>query len=169
VASTSLDEPITPNPHTEFCRLLLEGHNLLWREFVATDQITTSELEQTHRLYIWSCEHVRTPYKFTASERGSFEPDYVRGADLRTTILQFIYHATPHRAFRAGIMINHKQIRKTMRSRPEAHCLGDEYTTVVKMVDNVPDTVSPSRQSPSISRSLMATRPSLSGLGMWVP
>ena len=155
VPSISLiDESITPGPHADFCDLLqdlAERFNLFQKESVATDQITMSvlphkdeALDRMHRLHSWNCEHVRTPYEF--AERGFVKSeDFV---DPRNALLQFMVAATPHDAIVAEILDNHDKISENMTSWFEAHFIGDDYATLVEMIDNVPDAVSPVKAKP---------------------
>jgi extracellular elastinolytic metalloproteinase len=156
VPSISLfDEPITPGPHAEFCGLLqdqlVERLNLFRQESVATDQITLSglppkdeALDHMSRLHRWNCEHVRTPYEL--AERGFVKPIDV--VDPRNALLQFMVAATPNDAVVAEILSNHDQISENMTSWFEAHFIGDDYGTLVEMIDNVPDAVSPVKAKP---------------------
>lgn len=156
VPSISLiDEPITPGPHAEFCDLLqaqlVERLNLLQQESFTTDQITMSRLppkdkalDDMSRLHRWNCQHVRTPYELA---EGGFVPsdDFV---DPRNALLQFMVAATPDHAIAAEIVGNRDKISENMTSWFEAHIIGDEYATLVEMIDNVPDAVSPVKTKP---------------------
>ncbi|KAH9987985.1 Fungalysin metallopeptidase-domain-containing protein [Russula vinacea] len=156
VPSISLvDESITPGPHADFCDLLqdrlAERFNLFRKESVATDQITMAvlphkdeTLDRMHRLHSWNCEHVRTPYEF--AERGFVKRDDI--VDPRNALLQFMVAATPHDAVVAEILDKHDQISENMTSWFEAHFIGDDYATLVEMIDNVPDAVSPVKAKP---------------------
>jgi extracellular elastinolytic metalloproteinase len=96
------------------------------------------------RLHRWNCEHVRTPYEL--AERGFVKPNDV--ADPRNALLQFMVAATPNDAVVADILSNHDQISENMTSWFEAHFIGDDYATLVEMIDNVPDAVSPVKAKP---------------------
>ncbi len=156
VPSISLiDEPVTPGPHAEFCELLedqlVERLSLFREGSVATDQITLSHLppkdevlDRMSRLHRWNCEHVRTPYEL--AQRGFTELDDV--TDPRNALLQFMVAATPHDAILAEILDKHDEIRENMISWFEHHFIGDDYGTLIEMIDNVPDTVSPVKAKP---------------------
>ena len=156
VPSISLiDEPITPGPHAEFCELLqaqlVERHNLFRQESFTTDQITMSRLQpkdkaldDMHRLHRWNCEHVRTPYEL--AERGFVTPDGI--VDPRDALLQFMVAATPDDAIVAEIVENRDKISANMTSWFETHIIGDDYATLVEMIDNVPDAVAPVKTKP---------------------
>ncbi len=158
VPSISLiDEPVTPAPHAEFCEPLQEQLVVVERlspfqeGSVATDQITLSHLppkdevlDRMSRLHRWNCEHVRTPYEL--AQRGFTELDDV--TDPRNALLQFMVAATPHDAILAEILDKHDEIRENMISWFEHHFIGDDYGTLIEMIDNVPDTVSPVKAEP---------------------
>ena len=120
------------------------------QDFVATDQITLSDLppkdvlDRISRLHSWNCEHVRTPYEL--AQRGLTKSDDV--ADPRDALLQFMVAATPHDAVVAEILDKHDKIRENMISWFESHLIGDDYGTLVEMIDNVPDAVSPVKAKP---------------------
>jgi extracellular elastinolytic metalloproteinase len=156
VPSISLiDEPITPGPHAEFCDLLhaqlVERHNLFRQESFTTDQITMSRLppkdkalDDMHRLHRWNCKHVRNPYEL--AERGFVTPD--DAVDPRNALLQFMVAATPDDAIVAEIVNNRDKISANMTSWFETHIIGDDYGTLVEMIDNVPDAVAPVKTKP---------------------
>jgi extracellular elastinolytic metalloproteinase len=101
-------------------------------------------LDRMHRLHRWNCEHVRTPYEL--AERGIVQSN--DAADPRNALLQFMVAATPNDAVVAEILKNHDKIREDMTSWFESHFIGDDYGTIVEMIDNVPDTVSPVKAKP---------------------
>jgi extracellular elastinolytic metalloproteinase len=156
VPSISLiDEPVTPGPHAEFCELLqdqlVERLSLFRQESVATDQITLSHLppkdevlDRMSRLHRWNCEHVRTPYEL--AQIGITELDDV--SDPRNALLQFMVAATPNQAVLTEILDKHDEIRENMISWFEHHLIGDDYGTLIEMIDNVPDAVSPVKAKP---------------------
>jgi extracellular elastinolytic metalloproteinase len=146
---------MTPGPHAEFCELLqdrlAERLSLFRQESVATDQITLSHLppkdevlDRMSRLHRWNCEHVRTPYEL--AQRGFTKSDDV--ADPRNALLQFMVAATPHHAVLTEILDKHDEIRENMISWFELHFIGDDYGTLIEMIDNVPDAVSPVKAKP---------------------
>ena len=146
-----IDEPIIPDPHADFCDRLLEDLILFQQKLVAPDQTTISDsqpedetLEKMSLRHRWNCEHVRTHYEL--AEMTSVKPDDV--ADPRNALLQLMVAASPHDTVRVEILNNHDQIRENVTSRFESHFIGENYGTLVKMIDNVPDAVSPVEARP---------------------
>jgi extracellular elastinolytic metalloproteinase len=120
-----------------------------------TDQSTMSGLppkdevlEEIYLRHRWNCERVRTGYEHV--EMGTFdsEADDVPDPELRNALLQLIVAASPHDTVRVEILNNHDQIRENMTSWIEDHFIGENYGTLVEMIDNVPDAVSPVKAKP---------------------
>jgi extracellular elastinolytic metalloproteinase len=118
------------------------------QKFAATDQFTMSglpeKLEQINLNHRWNCGQVRTTYELV--EMRSVTPGDV--ADPRDALLQLMVATSPHDTVRMEILNNHDQIREIMTSRFENHFAGENYGSLVKMIDNVPDAVSPVKAKP---------------------
>jgi extracellular elastinolytic metalloproteinase len=101
-------------------------------------------LEDRGVLYRRKCKHIRTYYEIVAMS--SAYPDHV--ADPRNALLQLMVAATPHDTVGLEILNDHDQIRGNMTSQIEPHFTGENYGTLVKMIGNVPDAVSPVKAKP---------------------
>jgi extracellular elastinolytic metalloproteinase len=109
-------------------------------------------LEKLYLRHRWNCEHVRSSYEIEEmgfqvvdSESG---PDDVRVADPRNALLWLVVAASPQDSVRIEILNNHDQIRENMTSLPNHHFTGENYGTLVEIIDNVPDVVSPVKAKP---------------------
>jgi extracellular elastinolytic metalloproteinase len=127
----------------ELCEHLLEEFR---QEAFATDQTTMSGIlpENPEVIHRRNCKRVRVLYE--SAEMGSIEPDDVE--DPRNGLLQLMVAASPHDTVSVEILNNHDQIRENMTSQFEIHFTGENYGNFVKMIDNVPDAVTPVKASP---------------------
>jgi extracellular elastinolytic metalloproteinase len=141
-----IDEPVTPGLRANFCEHLLENLILSRQEVVATDHTTMSGFapEDEGVVYRRECEHIRIYYEFAAI--GSTEPGDV--FDPRNALLQLMVAASPHETDRVEILNNHYAIRENMTSHVESDFSGENFGTIGKIIDNVPDAVSPVKAKP---------------------
>lgn len=136
-------ELVIPGPYEEYCDDLLDELVLLQSNAgdEVTHDFTRNNIDRLHRR---KCKHVRTPYEL--AERGFVKFD--NAVDPRDALLQFMVSVIPDDGDVADILNNYDQTKEKMISHFETHFTGENYATIIEMIDNVPCALSPVKARP---------------------